>query len=475
MQEKDIINAKKELADLYLILKSGNSKDVNNISFDLILQEIDSEQKEKELNNLIKKPLKELIDYIKNSIDIIISIKLNEAFENNKQNNNLNPSREYEILLQKEEKNNREHISVEHQLRIQCEKFAQELDSFEEEKAILLLQIVSLIFFYYIIIQESQKNEFKEKIEKLNNQILELTKSKQNNDKIIESYKLKLNIKDDEINKLKEKNLILTKKIKNFENRKFIIINNSIDNNSCSESYFVSSNREPSDLSKNIRDKMNMKKIYKFNPSFHSSINNNNVINKKIINRKMSLPTFNFSQLDLSSLINKKKSKKENSINDSISLFFNQIEQNIYGTNNNSRNNMIKNYNITKSIKLEQKGKNPVNITNNNYNNRVLINLNTINLEKLKLQKKLAEYRKIIDKRINSLKRNYKLNSNRKNNKSMKIEKEQKYDKNDSFKDCKNKRDRSCFVKKKIFDKINISYKKIKRDNSCNIEGKKRK
>ena len=475
MQEKDIINAKKELADLYLILKSGNSKDVNNISFDLILQEIDSEQKEKELNNLIKKPLKELIDYIKNSIDIIISIKLNEAFENNKQNNNLNPSREYEILLQKEEKNNREHISVEHQLRIQCEKFAQELDSFEEEKAILLIQIVSLIFFYYIIIQESQKNEFKEKIEKLNNQILELTKSKQNNDKIIESYKLKLNIKDDEINKLKEKNLILTKKIKNFENRKFIIINNSIDNNSCSESYFVSSNREPSDLSKNIRDKMNMKKIYKFNPSFHSSINNNNVINKKIINRKMSLPTFNFSQLDLSSLINKKKSKKENSINDSVSLFFNKIEQNIYGTNNNSRNNMIKNYNITKSIKLEQKGKNPVNITNNNYNNRVLINLNTINLEKLKLQKKLAEYRKIIDKRINSLKRNYKLNSNRKNNKSMKIEKEQKYDKNDSFKDCKNKRDRSCFVKKNIFDKINISYKKIKRDNSCNIEGKKRK
>ena len=475
MQEKDIINAKKELADLYLILKSGNSKDVNNISFDLILQEIDSEQKEKELNNLIKKPLKELIDYIKNSIDIIISIKLNEAFENNKQNNNLNPSREYEILLQKEEKNNREHISVEHQLRIQCEKFAQELDSFEEEKAILLLQIVSLIFFYYIIIQESQKNEFKEKIEKLNNQILELTKSKQNNDKIIESYKLKLNIKDDEINKLKEKNLILTKKIKNFENRKFIIINNSIDNNSCSESYFVSSNREPSDLSKNIRDKMNMKKIYKFNPSFHSSINNNNVINKKIINRKMSLPTFNFSQLDLSSLINKKKSKKENSINDSVSLFFNKIEQNIYGTNNNSRNNMIKNYNITKSIKLEQKGKNPVNITNNNYNNRVLINLNTINLEKLKLQKKLAEYRKIIDKRINSLKRNYKLNSNRKNNKSIKIEKEQIYDKIDSFKDCKNKRDRACFIKKNIFDKINISYKKIKRDNSCNIEGKKRK
>ena len=456
MQEKEINNAKKELADLYLILKSGNSKEVNNISFYLISQEIDQEQIQKELNNLIKMSLIELIDYIKNSIDIIISIKLNEALENNKSNIILSDAREYEILLQKEEKNNREHISVEHQLRIQCEKFAQELDTLEEEKTVLLFQ----------------KNEFKEKIEKLNKQILELSKSKQNNDKIIESYKLKLNIKDGEINKLKEKNIILNKKIKNFENNKFIIINNSIDNNSCSESYFVSSNREPSDLSKNIRDKLNMKKKYKFNPSFHSSINNN-VINKKIISRKMSLSTFNFSQLDFSSHINKKKSQKENSINESESLFFNKIDENKYGTNNISRNNMLKNVNISKSIKLDQKVKNPVNITNNNYNNSVLINLNTINLEKLKLQQKLAEYRKMIDKRINSLKRNYKLNSNYKKKKSIKMKKEQKFEKMNSFRDCKNKRDSSSFIKKKIIDKINISYKKIKRDNSCNIERKK--
>ena len=378
----------------------------------------------------------ELIDYIKNSIDIIISIKLNEALENNKSNIILSDAREYEILLQKEEKNNREHISVEHQLRIQCEKFAQELDTLEEEKTVLLFQ----------------KNEFKEKIEKLNKQILELSKSKQNNDKIIESYKLKLNIKDGEINKLKEKNLILNKKIKNFENNKFIIINNSIDNNSCSESYFVSSNREPSDLSKNIRDKLNMKKKYKFNPSFHSSINNN-VINKKIISRKMSLSTFNFSQLDFSSHINKKKSQKENSINESESLFFNKIDENKYGTNNISRNNMLKNVNISKSIKLDQKVKNPVNITNNNYNNSVLINLNTINLEKLKLQQKLAEYRKMIDKRINSLKRNYKLNSNYKKKKSIKMKKEQKFEKMNSFRDCKNKRDSSSFIKKKLLIK----------------------
>lgn len=84
-----------------------------------------------------------MIEYIKNSIDIIISIKLNEQLEKINQNIEMNPAREYETLLQKEEQNNREHISIEHQFRIQCEKYAQELDTLEEEKIVLLFQIVS--------------------------------------------------------------------------------------------------------------------------------------------------------------------------------------------------------------------------------------------------------------------------------------------------------------------------------------------
>ena len=100
-------------------------------------------QKEKELNELMKKPLKDLVEYIKNSIDIIISIKLNEELEIINKNNKLNSAREYEILLQKEEQNNREHIGIEHQFRIQCEKYAQELDTLEKEKIVLLIQIVS--------------------------------------------------------------------------------------------------------------------------------------------------------------------------------------------------------------------------------------------------------------------------------------------------------------------------------------------
>jgi hypothetical protein len=95
------------------------------------------------MNELMNLSIKDLVEYIKNSIDIIISIKLNEELEKLNQNNKMDPAREYEVLLQKEEQNNREHISIEHQFRIQCEKYAQELDSLEEEKIVLLFQIVS--------------------------------------------------------------------------------------------------------------------------------------------------------------------------------------------------------------------------------------------------------------------------------------------------------------------------------------------
>lgn len=103
------------------------------------------------IDELIKtKSLKDLIEYVKSSIDVIITLKTNEKFQNCN-NIQYNPAIEYELLLQKEEQNNREHISIEHQFKIQCEKYAQELDNLEDEKSVLLMQIVSYIKFiiYY--------------------------------------------------------------------------------------------------------------------------------------------------------------------------------------------------------------------------------------------------------------------------------------------------------------------------------------
>ena len=92
-----------------------------------------------------------MIEYIKSSIDIIISIKLNEELEKYKfDNDSPGAVKDYEILLQKLEQNIREHISIEHQLKIQCEKYAEKLDILEDEKIILLSQIVRYILFYLL-------------------------------------------------------------------------------------------------------------------------------------------------------------------------------------------------------------------------------------------------------------------------------------------------------------------------------------
>ena len=152
MQEKEIYNAKKELAKLFLILKTENIEGVINIKkiynnfniISLLIQKKISDTKGEDINDLIEeKSLKELIDYLKNSIDIIVSINVNKELEKYYNDSELNSAREYELLLQKEEQVNREHIAIEHQFRIQCEKYAQELDTLEEEKIVLL-------FFLYI-------------------------------------------------------------------------------------------------------------------------------------------------------------------------------------------------------------------------------------------------------------------------------------------------------------------------------------
>ena len=88
--------------------------------------------------------MKELVDNIKSSIDIIVSIKLEEELQKYlPEKDNPNTATKYETLLQKEEEALRQHISVEHQLKIQCEKFAEKLDVLEGQKIMLIKEIVS--------------------------------------------------------------------------------------------------------------------------------------------------------------------------------------------------------------------------------------------------------------------------------------------------------------------------------------------
>lgn len=215
----------------------------------------------------------------------------------------------------------------------------------------------------------------------------------------------------------------MNKKIKSLEESKILNITNSIDNKSESFS-FVNNNQNIFENGKNKKRKIFVKNIKK-NHYINSSVDNN-IINKKLINRNMSLSTINYNQLEYNTNVIKKSSNKNNSVNESVSFYLNKFDDSL--NNNNSRNNASKISKQTKRLKIDR-SKIPVNITNNNYNvqkNNVLINLNNINLEKLKIQRKLAEYRKMIDKKINNLKKgsSNKININKKKKTSLKKKKE---------------------------------------------------
>ena len=163
MQENnEIMEAKKDLINLYLILRPKKLEEVifYYIKYYYNIQEEKSSEKQKEedFKKLNDKPIKDIIEYIKVSIDIIVSIKVDEELKKYNQDNP-NSAIEYETLLQKEEEAIRQHISTEHQLKIQCEKYVEKIDDLENEKNILINEIVSNYFNLLFILIEKRKRK----------------------------------------------------------------------------------------------------------------------------------------------------------------------------------------------------------------------------------------------------------------------------------------------------------------------------
>lgn len=103
-----------------------------------------------EAYNLINLSLLDLIEYIKSSLDIIVSLKVDEELNDikNQKGENENAAENYETLLRKLEGTLRQHIGYEHQLKIECEKFINRTEDLEKENSKLLKKIV--IYFIYI-------------------------------------------------------------------------------------------------------------------------------------------------------------------------------------------------------------------------------------------------------------------------------------------------------------------------------------
>ena len=80
-------------------------------------------------------------------------MKLDEEIEKYiPEKDNPNLAQKFETLLQKQEKSLRQQIAIEHQLKIQCQKYAEKFDILESQKIILINEIVSKVLFRLIYI-----------------------------------------------------------------------------------------------------------------------------------------------------------------------------------------------------------------------------------------------------------------------------------------------------------------------------------
>lgn len=89
-----------------------------------------------------------MVEYIQSSIDIIVQIKLQEQIDKEREDKKEEQesgyaATKYETLLQKEEKEIRNYIRIEHQLKLHCEKLSSQLEEIELENEMLMRKLVS--------------------------------------------------------------------------------------------------------------------------------------------------------------------------------------------------------------------------------------------------------------------------------------------------------------------------------------------
>ena len=346
-----------------------------------------------------------------------------------------------------------------------------------------------------------ERKEFDEQLEDLSRQVDDFIKDSKKFEQAEKIYKQQLIDKDNEIIqrdneiiKLKEKIAFLNKSIKNLEKQKieedktksFSNNNNNLTQEEISDYQKINCNLTQNSFKKkkNIRNMKN-----KFNGN-HSNVSKNNsnkknfVLNKhfdktkKIDTKKLLLRSMSSTNIDQNyplmknknsklNLVSKYNNKNKGVANESISHYIhkrNESELNNISREGSTKklNSQDSNSNVEKQLKLKL----TFNINNNNNNmnkNNVMINLSTnivndnFNLEKMKVQQKLVEYQKLIDKKIKKLMDNKKgSNNHSKKRTKYGVDYEKLYGKNTSPKNAD------------ISKKINISSVNSEQSNNYN-------
>ena len=126
------------------------------------------------MESIVNLPLLDIIEYIKSTFDIIISIKVDSKIKEYKKslNHDSNAATEYEDLLQKLEASIRQHISYEHQFKIEYEKLLNKAEEIDLENKILSEHIEKEDNKLKKLI--NQNNEYKSKMKLLEKENEEL-------------------------------------------------------------------------------------------------------------------------------------------------------------------------------------------------------------------------------------------------------------------------------------------------------------
>ena len=351
-------------------------KIINLIVLFFQAESISREIIEEEKQYLRKKSILDLINYIKDSIDIIVSVKVDELLSMYQQDANSEIIADnYEALLRKLEKAIRQHIALEQQFKIQHEKQNEIIEELKEDVCNLNDKIKNL------------QKEHEEQMIKLNQEIADYKKQKENFQYNEINLRKKLEIKNKEIIQLQSKinstniNSIISNKNKNNNNSNYFnktFLNKSEINSRHNNSFecikdvksVMESNIKKILGSRNINEKNNRKYNSIFNLSNMSNviseknnninnnkeedaIANNNINSKGILNDSMKFNnTNNIKHINISKLT-KKTAFKNNSLNNSSTNI----------KNNNNYNNSLE---IPKNEKA--KIQNYKKIINNNCN-----------------------------------------------------------------------------------------------------------
>ena len=148
----------------------------------------------------------DLINYIKNTINIISSLKEEEKKSKNEKDKNENISEDYESLLIKEEAAIRQHIALENKLKLEYEIMSEKINSLEMENELLKVKI------------KKQIKAYENKIEEINKEIANLTNMKNDIQKNERKLRKKLDLKEKEIFQLQLKLNSINNNINNINN-----------------------------------------------------------------------------------------------------------------------------------------------------------------------------------------------------------------------------------------------------------------